>query len=464
MKAGSSAAACSTDNFAVRPRQFSVTAPVLNNTGLTAAPKAVAGSAFELQAGAGVTAGYSGSAPTLDASKVKDHDNAVIAAGSLTGTFSAGDGANANGTSFKYLDVGSIQFAGDAVVDSTYTTIDQTTDCVAGSTSNTLTGGKYGCNIGSAASASMGRWYPSHYSFNGTLTPACVAGAITYMGDDALGVALTLKAHASSGGVASASDPVTSRYTTGYTNLAAVTVSGDNSGAPVAVTRMVSPAFPTMPSTASWNAGLFQINDSYAFSKLVTGPDGAYDLFKLKAALTDPDGSALIGSAAAQETNPTKIRYGRIQLQNAYGSEYLALPVPLTLQYWNGSWQMNTLDVCTSILPSHFAWSFPAGNAVRPNNLSACESHVTVGGTAPNYTATLSAPGANNAGWADLLLNLGVAAVGTSCTSATPGTATTASTPWLRYEWILGSPASDPLARGTFGIFKNPLIYRRENY
>lgn len=468
MKAGSSAAACSTDNFAIRPPQFAVTAPVLNNTALMGAPKATAGSAFALDAGAGVTAGYSGTAPTLDVSKVKDHNNALIATGTLSGTFSAGDGANSNGTSFKYLDVGSIQFATDAVVDSTFTTIDQITDCVAGSTSNTATAaGKYGCNIGSAASATMGRWYPSHYSFAGTLTPACGPGGMTYMDQDALGVALTLKAHASSGGTAAATDPVVSRYTTGYTNLAPVTLSGDNSGAAVAVTRLVNPAFPTMPSTALWSAGLLQINDSYAFSKLVTGPDGAYDQFKLKATLTDLDGSTLIGLPAAQETNTTKIRYGRIQLQNAYGSEYLALPVPLTLQYWNGSWQKNTLDTCTSILPSQFAWSFPAGNAARPNNLAACESAVTVAGVSPNYTVTLSAPGVNNAGWADLTLNLTAVPAGSTCTTVNAGTGYTAAAgtvnaPWLQYNWT--GAVANPKARATFGVFKSPLIYRRENY
>ncbi|MHB8949518.1 MAG: DUF6701 domain-containing protein [Rhodoferax sp.] len=460
---------CSSDGFAVRPLQLTVTAPALSNATLAGYPKAVAGADFTLDAASGVASGYTGT-PVLNAAQVQDHANVAIAAGALSGLFSAGNGTKASGATFKYLDVGNIKLLANAVLDSGFATVDQVSgDCIAGSASNTLTGGKYGCNIGSSASATLGRWYPSHYSFAGALTPACGPGGMTYMGQDALGVALTLKAHASTGAAAAATDPVVSRYTytaipaTTYPNLASVTISGDNSAAAVAVTRLSSPAFPAMPSTASWTAGLFQINDTYAFSKLAA-PDGAYDLFKLKAALTDPDGRTLIGLPTAQETNTTKIRYGRIQLQNAYGSEFLTLPAPLALQYWSGSWQMNTVDTCTSILPSQFAWSFPAGNAARPNNLSACESHVTVGGTAPNYTATLSAPGANNAGWADLMLNLGVAAAGSSCTTTTPGTATTASTPWLQYEWILGSPASNPSARATFGIFKSPLIYRRENY
>ena len=458
---------CSTDNFSVRPTQLTVTAPTMSNGVLTGVPKSVAGTAFTLDAGAGVTSGYTGT-PVLDVSKVQDHASVAIAASTLSGAFSAGTGTKASGAAFKYLDVGNIKLLADAVVDIGFTTIDQASgDCIVGSTSTTLTGGKYGCNIGSAASATMGRWYPSHYSFAGTLTPACGPGGMTYMDQDALGVALTLKAHAFSGAAAAATDPVVSRYTMGYTNLAPVTLSGDNSGTPVAVTRLGSPAFPAMPSTASWNAGLFQVNDTYAFSKLVIGPDGAYDLFKLKAALTDPDGSLLIGLAAAQETNTTKIRYGRIQLQNAYGSEYLALPVPLTLQHWNGNWQKNTLDTCTSIQAGQFAWSFPAGSPARPNNLAACESAATVTGVSPNYVVTLSAPGVNNAGWADLSLNLAAVAAGSTCTTVNAGTgstalAGTANAPWLQYNWT--GAVANPKARATFGIFKSPLIYRRENY
>ncbi|MBA3058535.1 MAG: LamG domain-containing protein [Gammaproteobacteria bacterium] len=456
---------CSSDSFAVRPPQLTVTAPVLSNATLTGDPKAVAGADFTLDAASGVASGYTGT-PVLNTTQVQDHANAAIAAGTLSGAFSAGNGTKASGAVFKYLDVGNIKLLADAVLDSGFTVVDQIGDCVADSTANTLTGGKYGCNIGSAASATMGRWHPSHYSFVGTLTPACGPGGMTYMDQDALGVALTLKAHASTGATASASDPVVSRYTTGYTNLAPVTISGDNGGTPVAVTRLGSPVFPAMPSTASWSAGLFQINNTFAFSKL-GAPDGAYDLFKLKAALADPDGSTLIGLPAAQETNTSKIRYGRVQLQNAYGSEYLALPVPLTLQYWNGNWQKNTLDTCTSLQANQFAWSSPAGSATRPNNLAACESAATVAGVSPNYTVTLSAPGVNNAGWADLSLNLAATAVGSTCTTANAGTgnsglASTVNAPWLQYNWT--GALGNPKARATFGVFKSPLIYRRENY
>jgi MSHA biogenesis protein MshQ len=47
----------------------------------------------------------------------------------------------------------------------------------------------------------------------------------------------------------------------------------------------------------------------------------------------------------------------------------------------------------------------------------------------------------------------------------TPGALNvTATVPsWLQYPWV-SATATNPSARATFGIYKSPLIYRRENY
>jgi len=453
MKVGASAPACSTDNFAIRPQQFTVSSD-MTNTALTGTPKAVAGTAFTLTANAGVSTGYDGT-PTVDRTKVNDHAGAAIGTGTLTGTMAAGTGATSSGTGFKYLDVGNIQLVVDAMVDSGFSTVDQTSDCISGSTSNTLSGGKYGCNIGSVASPLFGRWYPSHYSFAGTLTPACVAGNFTYMGQDALGLALTLKAHASTGLPATSSDPVTSRYTTGYTNLAAVTLSGNNGGTAVAANRLSTPAFPTMPNTALWSAGLFNIADTYSFSRLAA-PDGSYEAFKLVASLTDPDGSALIGSSAQKETNTTRIRYGRLSIGNAYGSELLDLPIPFEAQYWssNGYYVTNRDDNCTSFNMSSLMMSD------FTQNLAACETQISPTGTqtlvAGKLPLKLTKPGPTNQGSVLLTLNLGSTASGSTCVSATSASASAANLPWFGI--------TNPSGRAKFGIPKSPYIYFRESF
>ncbi|BDT70717.1 hypothetical protein os4_02240 [Comamonadaceae bacterium OS-4] len=446
--------ACSSDRFAIRPQSLDITTASQTNTGLTGTPKAVAGSNFDLSASSGVTGGYTGT-PAIDQTKVVDHNNATIQAGTLTGAFGAATGVAATGSSFRYTDVGNIQFQANAVVDTVFAAIDDAAgDCVAGSSSNTLAGGKYGCIIGSNASARMGRWYPSHYSFSGSLTPACMAGSFTYMDQDALAVNLVVKAHASTGGTASATDPVVSRLVSGFTGRASVTFSGDNASSPVAITRLVNPAFPVMPSNTLWNQGQVSIADSFAFSKLTT-PDGPYDSFRIQAAVTDADGSTLIGPTTA--TGTTRIRYGQLRVGNAYGSELLPLPIPVEARYWNGSaYVLNTLDSCTAFAAS----AIQMGSYTE--NLNNCETQLS-----PTSSQTLAAgrlsslqlskPGKGNSG--SVLLTLNVAATpvasATTCVSATATPATAANMPWF---------GTNPAARATFGKYRSPLIYLRENY
>jgi MSHA biogenesis protein MshQ len=56
--------------------------------------------------------------------------------------------------------------------------------------------------------------------------------------------------------------------------------------------------------------------------------------------------------------------------------------------------------------------------------------------------------------------NLWLRAPGKGNSGAVGVTATVPS--WLRYNWT--GTVANPAARATFGIYKSPLIYRRENY
>lgn len=451
MKVGSSAPACSTDNFSIRPSSLAVTTNSMTNATLSGTPKSVAGTVFPVTATSDVAAGYTG-VPVIDETKVVDHNAMTIASGKLSGLFPAANGIASTGSAFKYQDVGSLRFLPDGVKDMTFTSVDQGGgDCISGSTSNVLSGGKFGCHIGSTGSAVMGRWYPSHYSFTGSLAGGCTAGGFTYMDQDALAASLTVKAHAAGSGAASSADPVVSRFTSGFAGLAAVTFTGDNAGALVAASRLTSPAFPTMPNTALWNAGQFIIADTFAFSK-VSSPDGPYDSFSLKVAVSDGDGSVLIGSSS---TAATKIRYGQLRMANAYGSELLALPVSVQALYWNGSvYAANTLDSCTSVNVSSIGMSDFTGNlAACETQLSPVLSQTMVAGKLP--LVRLSKPGKGNSGSVLLTLNTSATASGSTCLSTTASSATAGNRPWF---------GSSPTARATFGVYSSPLIYLRENY
>jgi uncharacterized repeat protein (TIGR01451 family) len=458
MRVGTSAPACSSDNFAIRPQQFSVTSSA-NNATLTGTPKFVAGKdAFSLTAAAGVGGGYKGT-PKLDVTKVNDHNDVVIAANALSGNFAAGTGTSASGADFKYLDVGGIKLTADAVVDNGFTGVDQPDECVKDSTSNVLTGGKYGCNIGSVASNQFGRWVPSHFSFVGTVTPGC--GNFTYMGQDALGAKLTVKAHALAGATASASDPVVTRYSTDtYPNVATVKFASNNNGTAVDIARLTNPTMAAALSATKWNAGVFTIDDTFAFSR-PNAPDGPYELYRLQLLLEDKaspnnDGVTLFGSPASAFTNTTRLRYGRLVVGNAYGSELLPLPIPLETQYWQsgGYYVTNRDDSCTSFNASSLILSNPT------QKLALCETNLSPTGTISMLggvgSLKLTAPGAGNSGSLQLNLNVGSSASGSTCLSSTVSNATAANLPQFG--------TLNPTGRATFGVRKTPLIYRRENY
>lgn len=192
----------------------------------------------------------------------------------------------------------------------------------------------------------------------------------------------------------------------------------------------------------------------------------------LRSVEKSPGGDGVTSNVSAvtypsHQEGTASIYSGRARLQNAYGSELLNLPVPFRLEYWQdatSAWQVNSSDTCTIVTPANFAFAFPAGTAGKPNNLSACETAITVAGSPPGYALTLSRPGSGNDGWTDMTLNLGVAASGTQCSLAggAGSASTTANSPWLQYNWT--GTVGNPSARATFGIYKPPVIYRRENY
>ncbi|MDP1527278.1 MAG: DUF11 domain-containing protein [Rhodocyclaceae bacterium] len=171
-------------------------------------------------------------------------------------------------------------------------------------------------------------------------------------------------------------------------------------------------------------------------------------------------------SSAGQTEGTVSIRSGRVRLANAFGSELLALSIPVSLEYWDGiesRWRPNTLDTCTAILSSDLAFAFPASTK---NQLVACETAVTsVSGTAPAFRVNLAAPGSGNYGWTDLTLNLALSASGNRCTSvgASSPVATTSNKPWLQFNWA-GSGAANPTARAGFGLYNQSVrvIDRRE--
>lgn len=300
-----------------------------------------------------------------------------------------------------------------------------------------------------AVSGKLGRFYPDH--FDTTLTPACSAGAFTYSGQP---LTLVVSALNANGGLTlnyagSTGAPGFSRNVAlGEANLVAGQLSVSS-----------------LPQTA-FSSGAGSSPIAFTFNSVTTPPAS----IKLRA--IDTDG---VSSASGLE-GVSAIRSGRARLFNAYGSELLGLPIPFALEYWSANgWAKNSIDTCTPLSSSHFSFDFsnPAGTASKPNNLSACETALTVSGLAPDYVLSLSKPGKPNDGWATLSLNLGGSALSASGQCIAVGGAGSADLPaqipWLQFNWK-GAGKTNPSARAVFGIYKKDqpgggvMIYRRENY
>ncbi len=149
----------------------------------------------------------------------------------------------------------------------------------------------------------------------------------------------------------------------------------------------------------------------------------------------------LLFSAIPFSAGPS-MRYGRIRLKNAYGSELLALPIPMQAQYYQDSsngFVTNTADACTS-------------------GISVSLANFQGGLTAGSTQATLSQP--STAG----VFNLSLSAPGAGHTGSVKVTAQVPS--WLQYNWSNSNTLQDPQALAVFGLYEgSPYeIFFREIY
>ncbi len=301
----------------------------------------------------------------------------------------------------------------------------------------------------------VGRFFPDHFTLlaGSTVTPACVGGGFTYMDQPALGYSFTVEAR-------NLADAKTANYfTPGYnTGTVSMLAENNNNGTDLSA-RVTAPA-------GSWSAGSYAYNTTTAVFSRLAAPDGPYDSLQLGVKVTDPDGAVLAGlnmdpasSGVCAATcsgvtigATTSVRFGRVTIANAFGSELQALPVPLHVEYYNGSgFVTNPQDGCTSITaamltPTPAAGTPPLTNIpVGGGTTSGTLANIPV--SAGDAGLSFNAPGAGNVGDFTLQVNLGAL-------------------PWLRYDWD-GNGVNDndpPLARVSFGTYggSGRQIYIRE--
>lgn len=464
---------CSSDNFAIRPDHFNLSATdsdwqtagttrALANTGVSGGKVHKAGRPFTITATAVNAAGnttsqYSGS-PTETLSKCSATGGGCPAnLGTLsTGTWSA-SGGTVTTTSASYSEVGSFSLQ---LSDSDFASVDAGDSTAS---QRTISG-----------TADVGRFVPDHFDLTTANTPefqtfgASGSGrTFTYIGQPfgyVTAPQATIAAKNAGGGV-------TQNYTGSLWKVTAADVTQTYS--PIAPASLaLDTALIGTPTVTAGSGGDGTVsadaNDKLAFSRDPGTPQAAFKAdISLDMSVVDNSEKGVSGNGTITTTTPAQFngtgsgiafdsgdafRYGRLKLSNAYGSQLLALPVPLEAQYWNGTaFVTNTADGGTVI---------PAGDIALGNyqgQLQSGDTSVSISGslTSGRGNLTLTQPAGGHGGSVDLTVDL---------------SASGANLPWLQGNWNGGNYDQNPKARAVFGVYGgsrgggNGLIYQREVY
>ncbi|MEO2281265.1 DUF6701 domain-containing protein [Pseudoalteromonas pernae] len=207
-------------------------------------------------------------------------------------------------------------------------------------------------------SDNIGRFYPNDFKLvSSAVLDSC--SAFSYMDDPKLSVAWTANAVGAQG-------RVLKNYGANYQGTAefayvARNLASDN------LTASLGSRFTA--ELGSWVEGVYVVDTNTAkFSRLVdaqldTQLDGPYSELQVGVSISTEIDSRMWQSAdmdAASTTSCTTctakalagmldVRFGRMRLENSFGSEFEPLQVPMQTQYWQGTgWALNTADACTS--------------------------------------------------------------------------------------------------------------------
>ncbi|HZE91111.1 MAG TPA: LamG domain-containing protein [Rhizobacter sp.] len=456
---------CSTDNFAIRPSSFNVvvsdadwqtagTARTLANSGASGGNVHKAGRPFTITATAvnsavATTTNYSGSPVGAFTASVLPATCAscVFSAGSFTG--SAGIMTS---TTASYNEVGVFSMQ---LTDSTFAAVDASDSTLVERSipSGTVT---------------VGRFVPDHFDVGANaplFTPGC--SSFTYQGQPfgfspGTPPVLTVTARNFAGAT-------TANYTGSLWKISGANITGQ---AWTPASGSVSPVgvLPA-PTVADLGAGSGSLTFSVgnpgaggglAFSRTaLTAPFNAS--LSLAASIADSEGVVYAGNpyslagigfsdGNAATATDAQMRFGRLRLSNAHGSEFVNLPLPLFVEYWSGSsFVPSSADSCTGVSAptagtglSFYAAS--ASNAVVTGDTTATVAAIASG----RIPLTLSKPTGGHRGYLDVVVT---------------------APSWLQYDWrgCMGQAVStlfddNPCARASFGFYKSPMIFSREMY
>jgi MSHA biogenesis protein MshQ len=486
----------------------------------TGAPNTTGSNAFKAGSGlfeldATSLNNYTGTA-RINQNRIQAHSGA-IQPGSITGTFlpaTSGTSWVSTGTTFTYSEVGGFRFlpwgvyddGSFADVDRLKATPECRTDSRLGTTDDPQdpngidANGMYGCYFGgTTASGSLitspyfARFTPDHFALlSGSISNrsdlSCSASSpssFTYIGEPLI-AKFTLVAQNST-------NNTTANYTGSWAKLP-ISGAGNPLGLgainsevprtpfpPCSTTPAHPCVIPTSATGSFVNGVAADIILPFSVFRAAT-PIGPYSLFDVGVAPVD-DGVAInpftldtTNIIAASPGNHaligrTDVRYGRLTLANANGSELLNLPIKMRTEYWKDGtgFITNIDDNCTTFKTSGMTLSNPLGGITGGSSGNMPISHIPstpdVQFTAGTSSIILQKPTPiSSKGSIDICLDLDIATnqLDTTCQTTIP-----VNMPWLQGKWNSSGSAydDDPKARATFGVYKSgPVIYLRELY
>lgn len=486
---------CSTDRFAIRPASLvnvSATdttwetagvARMLNTTLAGGAVFHKAGRPFTIRATAqnaavppATTTNYAGS-PVPSLTACASGSACTVILGTLTpGVFAADPGPGPSGSvqsnMASYSEVGSFAMQ---LEDRTFADVDA---------ADSTAGERY---FTTSANVNVGRFVPDHFdvAYNTPQFANPCGGAFTYIGQPfsyAVAPVMTVTARNAAGGTtlnyAGALMKLSNSVGISLNQAPYDTQNGRyarfdalSGGATPVLDPNLLPDTTADPAIGAFSNGVgslsFAAGGGLAFTR--GAPLAPFDAdISLELNVIDSDGvahganPARFGQASAGNgivfDNSKAQRYGRLFLQNAFGSELLPLPMPMRTQYYvdtNTGFVVNMQDGCTAIAPATVSLanatppspvSPPTAKAIGTQTTTAAIANSPMSGGDAGFS--FSAPGAGGDGYVDVTVDL-------------------SALPWLQFDWDgNGTHDNFPLGRATFGVYQGSPrhIYLRERY
>ncbi|MFT5419318.1 MAG: MSHA biogenesis protein MshQ [Candidatus Endobugula sp.] len=299
-------------------------------------------------------------------------------------------------------------------------------------------------NITSAASGTVGRFYPDSFFLSSeSVSDSC--SNFTYLSQPDLSVAYTLSAIASDGNTLTNYDSGLG-YLVGAINYhIEQSNDGNDMGSRLSV------------ASADWISGDYTLIDNAASFSRSNSRESPLNNLLLAVSVDDIDDAEINNAdvnaatsddcVASTDCNAATLGsasfyYGRLNLLNAYGPETAALPVKFTTEYWNGQqFVTNIYDDCSAL---------PRG--VIQLNANAINSDAALsidlgGGTSSAQFAVLSA---SEVGFVsgDAGLRFSAPGIGITNTSFTMHV-DLSSIDWLRFDWGQNGNDNDDTALPT---------------